>query len=103
MSNVYSTTYDGGKQIYTIWNGKMEINPAWLFPKMSNIGCEICTYSYYENKIDLFGNYPKEKFIQLKKFFYDSFPYTSTIEARNYGLRIHFQIPVTIVNQDTFN
>lgn len=104
MSNVYSTIYDGGKQVYTIWNDKMEINPSWIFPKLKNMGCDICTYSYYENVIDLFGTYPKEKFIQLKKFFYDFFPYTLTIEARTYGVRIHFQIDISIENQDnSFN
>ncbi len=91
----YTCNYDNGKRVYSLWDNSMELSGGFLFEKLRDFGCEIQTYSYNENKVDLYGTYPKSKFVEIKKFFYDNYPYTAVIEPRTYGIRIHFKIKVT--------
>ena len=91
----YTCNYIDGKRVYSLWNNCMELYGGFLFGKLREFGCEIATYSYDENRIDLYGAYPKHKIIEIKKFFHDNYPYTAVIEPRTYGLRIYFKIKVT--------
>jgi len=93
---MHTTRYAEGMDIYTIDDGCLEVSPKWLFSKLSVMGCDISTYSYNENKIDIYGEYPKSKFIEIKKFFYDNYPFVSIIEPRKYGIRVHFKVETKI-------
>ena len=86
--------YDRGQRVYSMNGPRMEIYGSWLFGKLREIGCDICTYSYNDNEINLWGAYPRSKIIEIKRFFYDNYPYTSIVEPRTCGLRILFKTKV---------
>ena len=97
MYDNYSCVYQGDYKIYSISNDHLEISGDFLFKKLEEFGCGICTFSYDEKHIDLYGTYPRSKFIKIKKFIYDEYPYTSNIEPRKYGLRIYFKIKSSLI------
>ena len=93
---MYNTVWEGGLKIFSYNENGLEIDGGWLFRKLlSHHNWEIISYAGYDYHIDLHGNYPKGKIIELKKFFYDTYPCVSLVEPRSYSLRIHFK---TIIN-----
>ena len=90
-----SFKYDKGMKVYTVYDWGMELSGKWLFNRLGELGCDICTYSYNDDKLDLYGEYPKDTFIGIKKFFYDNYPYSSLVEPRKYGIRIHFKTKIS--------
>ena len=61
------------------------------------MGCDLNSYQYGENNIELFGNYPKDKIISIKKFFHDNYPCIRTVEPRKMGIKIYFLCKITLM------
>ena len=92
---VESFKYDRGMRVYTVGDFGMELSGSWLFTRLKEMGCDICTYSYNDDKVDLYGHYPRATFVGIKKFIYDNYPYISLVEPRIYGIRIHFKTKIS--------
>jgi hypothetical protein len=75
----------------------MELSTTWLFKKLREIGCSLETYQYDKNSIELFGNYPKEKYTTIKRFFYDNYPCVHRVEIRKMGIKIYFLCNVSLM------
>lgn len=94
---MYSSSFQGNDKVYSIDDRYIEIYGRFIFKKMRQLGWEVCTYSYNGNYIDLYGGYPKNKFIQMKKFFYDEYPFVIEVQPRVYGIRIYFSDKVVVI------
>ena len=101
---VYSTICKGGKRVYTFWKDGLEISCDWLYEEMKEkFDWGFVTYCHNRNTIDLFGNFPKTKVIEIKKFFYDNYPLVTLVIPRRNGIKVYFNIKVTLIKDSEFN
>lgn len=89
---------DNGLRMYTMDDYGLEIQGSWLFKKTIKFNWEICYFTFKDNYIDLFGGYPKDKYIEIKKFFYDNYPTVQSVEPRKNGVRIYFNTNIRLVH-----
>lgn len=93
----HSSVWDSGYRVYSLWGTNMELSTNWLFKKIREMGCELTTYHYSDNSIELFGEYPKDKITEIKKFFHDNYPCVRKIEPRKMGIKIFFLCKITLM------
>jgi hypothetical protein len=75
---------------YKIVNGDIEIRGKWLFNKMLQFEWDIISYFIKNNELHLYGMYSDDKIVEIKKFFYDSYPYVLSVYPQNSELCIYF-------------
>jgi hypothetical protein len=95
--DTYRSVYKNGKTVFVENNGRIEISIFWLEDKMNEFGFQIDTFSYLPYAINLYGAYPKLQSVDIKKFFYDNYPYVILVETKRYGFRINFSKKVRVV------
>jgi hypothetical protein len=86
----------GGYRVYSHQDNKLEIDTDYLYQSMRKFGWEITIFSYRDGIIDLYGDYPRDKIIKIKKFFYDTYPLVLKVEPTKYGIKAFFNLKVTI-------
>lgn len=94
---MYTSSWQGKFKIYSIYENNIEIFGEFIFDSLSKLGWQYAAYSYCNNFIDLYGDYPRANFLKIKKFIYDNYPLIHRIEPRKYGIRIFFKVQAKFI------
>lgn len=84
-----------GIKIWKYDNSGVHIRMVWLFDQLKEIfDFDVFLYDARDNNLVVTGNYPKERGIEIKKFFYDNYPIIETISLHKFGINIKFKTKV---------
>lgn len=89
------TVYMERDRVYSHSEKGLEIDTDYLYQSMRKFDWEITIFSYHDGIIDVYGNYPRNKIIKIKKFFYDTYPLVIKVEPTKYGIRAFFGLNVS--------
>lgn len=80
-----------------VWHLKEElyIYSNWLYEKLiKDFDFEIVIYSGNNLSFTLNGNYPKNRNLELKKFFHQTYPFVDKITPMKYGITVKFKTKI---------
>lgn len=82
---------------YKIVDEDIEIRGQWLFDKMLKFGWNIISYFTKNDELHLYGVYSDNRIIEIKKFFYDNYPYVLSVSPQNAEVYIYFSTKVNFI------
>jgi hypothetical protein len=80
MAEFTSSSWKNGYQVYSMYEGRLEIGYIYLFENLKRIyETNVSVYVEYPTSFILHCEYPEEKLNDIKKFFYDTYPAVETV------------------------
>jgi len=76
----------------------LTIKSDWIYNKLINdFDFEVSIYSNTDRYVSLNGYYIKNKTMEIKKFFFDNYPFIEKVTPMKYGIDIFFKCRIKYI------